>query len=366
MAQRILVGVPPKHHVLLSHDEIEGFNDLGYSCRSVTYGRNDAAAGKVKKLLGTIAKGFNVVKELYSFKPHILYLNSRFEPAGSTRDFITILIIQLFYFRKLKIAIKTHGSDISVLEKTSFFFRRLVVPVLRKHVDAWFFLSSDEKELVRKYDPVIANKIFITANIVDPGRSVASAAFREKYDLDERKFKVLFCGRIVREKGVFALLQSIPMLSCKDDCLFVFVGDGHHLQELKQLAETLQVTAHTRFPGFVPDHECDHFYANADMLAFPTYDNEGFPMALFKSVAVGLPVITTQIRAAKDHLTAPDNVLWVDKESAESIAKAIETLYSDRALRKAMSENNRQIAKKFTRTQVCAGMHKAMMSINQQ
>ena len=94
MAQRILVGVPPKHHVLLSHDEIEGFNDLGYACRSVTYGRNDATAGKAKKLLGTIAKGFNVVKELYAFKPHILYLNSRFEPAGSTRDFITILIIK--------------------------------------------------------------------------------------------------------------------------------------------------------------------------------------------------------------------------------------------------------------------------------
>ncbi len=40
MAQRILVGVPPKHHVLLSHDEIEGFNDLGYTCQSVIYGRN--------------------------------------------------------------------------------------------------------------------------------------------------------------------------------------------------------------------------------------------------------------------------------------------------------------------------------------
>ncbi len=87
-------------------------------------------------------------------------------------------------------------------------------------------------------------------------------------------------------------------------------------------------------------------------------------MALFKSVAGGLPVITTRIRAAKDHLTAPDNVLWVDKESPESIAKAIDTLYNDHALRHAMAENNRQVAKKFTRTQVCAGMHKVMMQIN--
>lgn len=364
MAQRILVGVPRIHHVLLSQDEIDGFSDLGYNCRPVPYTLNDASAGKIKKVSGVIARAFRMVKALYAFKPHILYLNSRFEPAGGTRDFITLLIVKLFYYRKLKVAIKTHGSDISLLERTAFYYRKILVPFLRKNVDAWFFLSNEEKETVRKLDPVIANKIFVTANIIDPGRSVASAAFREKYALDEHKFKVLFAGRIVREKGVFALLQSIPMLSCKHNCQFVFVGDGPHLQELKQLAETLQLTAHTRFPGFVPDHECDHFYANADMLAFPTYDNEGFPMALFKSVAAGLPVITTRIRAAKDHLTAPDNVLWVDKESAESIATAIETLYNDHALRHAMAENNRQIAKRFTRTQVCAGMHEAMMSIN--
>lgn len=364
MAQRILVGVPPKHHVLLSHDEIEGFKDLGYNCRSVPYSRNDATGSKIKKLFGVIGKAFNIVKELYAFNPHILYLNSRFEPVGTTRDFITVLIIKLFYFRKVKIVIKTHGSDISIMEKTSFFYRKLMIPFLRKHVDAWFFLSSEEKEMVRKYDPVLANKIFITANIVDPGRSVASLAFREKYDLDEQKFKVLFVGRIVREKGVFSLLESIPRLTCKEECLFVFVGDGPDMQALKKRAEELQVTRYVRFPGFVPDHECDHFYANADMLAFPTYFNEGFPMALFKSIAAGLPVITTRIRAAKDHLSAPDNVLWVEGESAESVAEAIDTLYENHPLRTIMSQNNRQIARKFTRGEVCAGMHEVMMSIN--
>ena len=287
MAQRILVGVPPKNHVLLSQDEIEGFKDLGYHCRQVLYGRNDATAGKVNKLFGVIAKAFNIVKELYIFKPHILYLNSRFEPVGTTRDFITVLIIKLFYLRKVKIVIKTHGSDVSILQSDSFFYQKMVIPFLRKHVDAWFFLSSEEKELVRQYDERLANKIFITANIVDPGRSVASLAFRERYALEEQKFKVLFVGRIVREKGVFSLLESIPMLSCKNDCLFIFVGDGPHLEALKARAEQLGITKYARFPGFIPDHECDHFYANADMLAFPTYFNEGFPMALFKSVAAG-------------------------------------------------------------------------------
>jgi hypothetical protein len=45
------------------------------------------------------------------------------------------------------------------------------------------------------------------------------------------------------------------------------------------------------------------------------------------------------------------------------VAKAINTLYSDHALRQVMSENNRQIAKKFSRQQVCTGMHEVMMAI---
>ncbi|WP_207514961.1 glycosyltransferase family 4 protein [Longitalea luteola] len=363
MAHRILVGVPPKHHVLLSRDEIDGFTDLGYTCKPVSYGRNDSSAGKLNKLWGVVAKAFNIVKELYAFAPDILYLNSRFEPVGTTRDFITVLIIKLFYFRRVKIVIKTHGSDISILESRSFFYRNVVIPFLRKHVDAWFFLSSEEKELVRQYDPGLARKIFITANIVDPGRSVASVEFREKYALDENKFKILFVGRIVKEKGVFSLLRSIPMLSCREDCQVVFVGDGPDMEKLRKEAEALKVMKYVRFAGFIPDHECDHFYANADILAFPTFFNEGFPMALFKSVAAGLPVITTRIRAAKDHLTSPDNALWVEGESPESVASAIETLYNDHTLRKTMSANNRQIAMKFTRRQVCAGMHEVMMAI---
>jgi glycosyltransferase involved in cell wall biosynthesis len=344
--KKILVGVPPRHHVLLSHDEINGLTDLGYMCKSVLYGRNDSNIGKLNKLLGVFARAFNVIKELYAFKPDILYLNSRFEPAGSTRDFISVLLIRTLYFRKLKIVIKTHGSE-----------------PLTKYVDAWFFLSREERETVCQYNPKLAQKIHITSNIVDPDRSISSWSFKNRYALPDDKFKVLFVGRIVREKGVFNLLHSIPLLNCKDDCMFIFVGDGPDMEALKQEAESLQLTAYTRFTGFIPDSECDHFYANADMLAFPTYCNEGFPMALFKSIAVGLPVITTRIRAAADHLEAPDNVLWVEKQSPESIAKAIDTLYKNRELRTTMSHNNRKKGKKFSRERVCSGMSEVISSI---
>jgi glycosyltransferase involved in cell wall biosynthesis len=363
MNKRILIGVPPKHHVLLSYDEMNGLTELGYTCKPVLYGRNNHSLNKLNKLAGVVIRAVNIVKELYSFSPDILYLNSRFEKDGSTRDFITTLLIKLLYYRKLKIIIKTHGSEPALLQSRAFFFRHMVIPWLTKHIDAWLFLSREEKEQIAKYNTRLASRIFITANIVDAARSVASATFRTKYSLDSSKFKVLFVGRIVREKGVFTLLQSIPLLDFKHNCMFIFVGDGPDYQALKTLAQTMNLSAHIQFTGFIPETECDHFYANADILALPTYCNEGFPMALFKAIAAGLPVITTPIRAAKDHLSAPHNVLWIDGRSPESVAKAITMLYKNPGLRSSMSNNNRQIAKKFTRKQVCAAMSEVIMAI---
>lgn len=363
MNKRILVGVPPKHHVMLSHDEIDGLTSLGHTCRAVPYGRNEPSVGKLNKLAGVIKRTFRIIKELYGFAPDILYLNSRFDLPGSTRDYITVLLIRILYARRLKIVIKTHGSDPYVLANTGFFYKRVVIPYLLKRVDAWFFLSQEEKEIIRAHNPELADKIYITANIVDAERSVASTEFKKKYALDSGQFKVLFVGRITREKGVFSLLKSIPLLDCKDDCLFIFVGDGPDLEEMKELSGAMGLNTYTRFLGYIPDAECDHFYANADILAFPTFFNEGFPMALFKSVAAGLPVITTRIRAAKDHLSAPDNVLWVDGESPESVAEAIGTLYRNHELRVAMSQNNRKIAKKFSRESVCSEMSEVIVSI---
>jgi glycosyltransferase involved in cell wall biosynthesis len=363
MNKRILVGVPPRHHVLLSYDEINGLTGLGYTCRPVLYGRNNYTLNKLSKLAWVMLRALNIVKELYRFSPGILYLNSRFEKDGSTRDFITTLLIKLLYYRKLKIIIKTHGSESNILQSRSFFFSRIVITWLEKNIDAWFFLSQEEKDLVAKYNPRLAAKIYITSNIIDTARSVASANFREKYSLDNNKFKVLFVGRIVREKGVFSLLQSIPMLEFKDKCLFIFVGDGPDLQELMALSKSLRLSEYTSFPGFIPESECDHFYANADILALPTYCNEGFPMALFKSIAVGLPVLTTRIRAARDHLSAPENVLWIDGRSPESIARAITILFNNHDLRTAMSNNNRLLAKKFTREHVCSEMSEVIMSV---
>lgn len=359
---KILVGIPPKNHINLAMDEVDGLKNLGYTCETITYTRNNQNLSVFNKLIGVLRNALDLVKHLKSFQPDILYLNSRFEPVGSARDFITMLAIKIFVNRRPKIAIKSHGSNFDIFEKKSFFYQKMVLPFLIKQVDIWWFLSQDEKKTIELHHSKMNSKTFVTPNIIDPRRSVSSRLFLEKYGMPKDKFSFLFVGRMVKEKGVFSIIRSIPLFEHRDKCIFIFVGNGDDFEEIKLLTKELQLEKHVRFLGFIPEEECDHFYANTDALVFPSHD-EGFAMALFKSVACGMPILTTQIRAAKDYLNEPNNCFWVDGQSEQSLAIALNRLYKDDELRNHMAQNNVLLGQNFSKEKVTQQMHNDFMKL---
>lgn len=360
---KILLGIPPKAHVSLAMDEFRALEALGYNCYQVPYGRNNQSVGVLNKLFSTFLKAFVLLAKLYAVKPDFLYLNSRFEKAGSTRDFISVLLVRLLYWKKLKLIIKSHGSEAHKMHKESWFIQKLVLPYLTRAVNGWIFLSTEEKKLVAAYNPVLAEKIYILPNIIDPLRCIPSSSFDEAYGLPIGKFKILFVGRMVREKGIFDILNAIPGVVQKENTVFVFVGDGNDAAALKKEAHEKNLDQYCRFMGYIPDAECDHFYANCHLLVYPTYDTEGFPMALFKSVAVGIPVITTCTRAAKDHLKEPENVIWVPERNPTGIAAAINRIKENDEMYHSICENNRKLGKNFSAGNVGVAMSSIFESV---
>lgn len=358
MTTKILVGIPPKNHIKLATDEVLGLSELGYNCDTIIYTRNKPFAGKLNKLLGVLQNAFAIVRRLHRTEPNIIYLNSRFERVGTTRDFITVFLIKTLYWNKLHIAIKTHGSDLRILSEKSFFFDSIIIPYLSKHVNLWFFLSYEEKNNIAKLAPAFNQKIYVTANIIEASRSVKSENFMKKHGLNnDERFKFFFAGRMVAEKGIFTILRAIPEFKYKEECVFIFAGNGEEYDAFKAEIKKLQLEKYVHLTGFLPDEECDHFYANVDALVFPTYFDEGFPMALFKSVASGLPVITTQTRAAIDHLKEPDNCLWVNGKEPKSVTVALNRLYEDNALKANMKIKNKILGKSFSREKITRQMH---------
>jgi len=125
------------------------------------------------------------------------------------------------------------------------------------------------------------------------------------------------------------------------------LGDGPVLAEAKELVNKLDLNDHVRFTGQISEEETTAFHANSTVFVFPTYHDEGFPLVLLKSLAAGMPIITTRIRAAADYLTEPDNCLWVKPRSPDELVRSIGRLIDEDRLRSSMSINNRRLAEKF-------------------
>lgn len=348
----ILFGIPPTAHVSLAMDEVAALEGRGYVCNTITYGRNDQTGTGLKKVWITIKNAVRVSRKIKKVKPEFLYLNSRFEPVGSLRDFITVIILKLLNRQVPKIIIKTHGSDLSILSGGSRLYKKVIIPFLVGNVYRWLFLSNEEKYEIERLHPAMGKRVRVIPNIIVPERCVPSADFLTKYSLPEEKFICLFAGRLVEVKGVFDIVKSFAFLKAPDKFHFIFVGNGKDKERLQQEAAPYLRDVTASFIGFIPDTECDQFYAVSDVLIYPTFDSEGFPMALFKSVACGMPVITTRLRAAKDYLNEPANVIWVSPQSPMEIADALEKLYSDYNLREQIRRNNSELGKKFSYQEV--------------
>ena len=98
------------------------------------------------------------------------------------------------------------------------------------------------------------------------------------------------------------------------------------------------------FTGYIPESEVTKYFFDSDLFIFPTRHAEGFPNVLFKAVAVGMPIVTTKIRAAADYLVENENALFCTQEP-EHIADKIVNLIENKQLREQIITSNLSLGK---------------------
>jgi glycosyltransferase involved in cell wall biosynthesis len=129
-------------------------------------------------------------------------------------------------------------------------------------------------------------------------------------------------------------------------CRFVIycIGDGETRKDAESLVEKYALENEFVFTGYIPEQEVTAHFFERDILLFPTGYGEGFPNVFFKAVAVGMPIVSTKFRAARDFLEEEKNYLACTSEP-KSIAENIIELIENKSLREQMSKNNFEFGK---------------------
>ena len=161
------------------------------------------------------------------------------------------------------------------------------------------------------------------------------------------RFAVLYLGNLVREKGVFVILDAISVVRQRcPEAYFLFAGawwSERDSVEADRLVRERGLSSCVEFTGTVTDGRKWEIVAQSDVLVFPTYFRyETLGQVLLEAMGAGLPVITTRRAAIPEVVEEGINGLFVAEQDARDLAGKILTLAGDPALRARMGEANRQ------------------------
>jgi len=225
---------------------------------------------------------------------------------------------------------------------------------LRRHLfsraDGIGILSSEERANFSA--EISERKLFLVSNVVN-GNALADNRDLPR-DLPETDVpQLLFIARFIPEKGLVDVIRACDLLRQRGvKFMLLCLGDGPARRGAEREVNRLGLQSYVRFIGHINEEEAAAFYATGTVLVFPTYHSEGFSMTIFNAAAAGLPIITTRIRAAADYLQEPDNCLWAMPRRPNMLAEKILDLLGNSELRLRMSQNNRQLAARFTAEKV--------------
>lgn len=140
-------------------------------------------------------------------------------------------------------------------------------------------------------------KMDIIYNGVDPKKfkvkltKAERVAFRAQYALPNEKI-IFFVGRMVREKGVQVLIESLPKVRWGyNDAKVVVVGGGQR-DHLVKLAQYVSMDRYVCFTGFLPDDDLLKLFQVADIACFPSL-YEPFGIVALEAMAAKTPVVVS-------------------------------------------------------------------------
>jgi len=158
--------------------------------------------------------------------------------------------------------------------------------------------------------------------------------------------RVLFLSNMVREKGVFDLLDAIALL--RDEGLsanVTYVGPFLSTASRNEFFRSVSLLAlddrvHWAGPAY---GECRRAYlAAADVFVFPSYYGpEAFPLVVLEALAAGLPVVGARTGAIPEIIDNGRTGIVVSPRDPEALAVALGTLLRDPAMRRRMGEAGR-------------------------
>ncbi len=181
----------------------------------------------------------------------------------------------------------------------------------------------------------------------------------------ERRFDVMFAGRIVKVKNPAFFAEVCAGIKARlGKCSVLVIGEGDEAfkAQMRQIFERNEVSF--EFAGFIPHADLPEYYAQSRLLLLPT-SGDCWGVVLNEAMIAGTPVITTDWTAAAGELILDGRNGHVLPLNLEAWISAASDLLSNQSKWEAFSQFARRTVREFNYDKAAAGVLDAFAYLSQ-
>lgn len=206
------------------------------------------------------------------------------------------------------------GKKIQIIKKIQIFLYKFSLPQLDKII----FLNPDDPKDLLEHHAIKVKNVQVLGGI---GLNLQEYPYQAIPDINQ-PIEFLFIGRLLKEKGIHDYLAAAKIVKDKyPETQFIVLGaiDPHNLGALKQSElEELIASNIINYPGHV--NNVKDWIANSHVFVLPSY-REGVPRSTQEAMAIGRPIITTDVPGCRETVVNGVNGFLVPKWNPEALAE---------------------------------------------
>lgn len=212
-----------------------------------------------------------------------------------------------------------HIGEYGPIKRTLYLVLERFFSKLTQYIIA---VSPSESNKLETYKLCNPQKIIIIENGVVIPSEIVDNHFLGKY-------QVVSITRFDYAKNselIISILQSLQLIKQIDRFSFVILGTGGGQKNFETQIEKLGLSSYISFSGFV---EKPNEYLKKSFCYLSTSRWEGMPLAVLEAMALGLPVIATNVVGNKDVVDNEVNGYLYELDAPESATRSLIQLADD-------------------------------------
>lgn len=185
--------------------------------------------------------------------------------------------------------------------------------------------------------------------ILDPDRVILfpnAVAVPDSIEKEYGKQRILFLGRLCKEKGLRELFSILPQLHEQFPQMRLLLGGIWEDEELREEAEKMR--EYVTDLGWLQVEAKKDYLRISDLFVFPTYF-EGQPVSVLEAMAYQCGIVATNVGGIPQMIESEQTGLLIEPKDPEGLKSALQKLLSDPELCERLGENaGAKVQKEFS------------------